>query len=373
MRRSAIILFASFIAAVTLAVTVAAQQPRITNGRLAVQPARPPLPQSFRAIVAAQTEVAWIGYTVPVLDRQRVMCCFMSGTSFISGSMVMSSEASGWVPAVCGIEPATDAERKPASPVQGPVKLEGAERMMVLFRIAERQVDRIRTFSEDCEVDAGGRPMVWLENVQPSDSVALLESLVTPEPERARRVSNGALSAIAMHADGAAGPLLERFARRHESTTVRGEALFWIAQRNDRNAEAVILDALDKDPSAAVRKRAVFALGQLESGRGIPSLIKTARTNSDPATRGEAIFWLAQKAGQKAAAAITERIEQDPDTEVKKRAVFALSQLPKEEGVPLLINVARTNTNPVVRKQAMFWLGQSRDPRAVEFFAEILK
>jgi len=25
-----------------------------------------------------------------------------------------------------------------------------------------------------------------------------------------------------------------------------------------------------------------------------------------------------------------------------------------------------------VRKQAMFWLGQSRDPRALDFFAEVL-
>ena len=57
---------------------------------------------------------------------------------------------------------------------------------------------------------------------------------------------------------------------------------------------------------------------------------------------------------------------------MKKKAVFALSQLPKDEGVPLLINVARTNTNPAVRKQAMFWLGQSKDPRALDFFAEIL-
>ena len=70
--------------------------------------------------------------------------------------------------------------------------------------------------------------------------------------------------------------------------------------------------------------------------------------------------------------AITERIEQDPDTDVKKKAVFALSQLPREEGVPLLINVARTNANPAVRKQAMFWLGQSKDPRALAFFEEVL-
>jgi HEAT repeat protein len=57
---------------------------------------------------------------------------------------------------------------------------------------------------------------------------------------------------------------------------------------------------------------------------------------------------------------------------VKKQAVFALQQLPPEQGVPLLIQVARSNRNPAVRKQAMFWLGQSQDPRAVQFFEEVL-
>jgi HEAT repeat protein len=88
--------------------------------------------------------------------------------------------------------------------------------------------------------------------------------------------------------------------------------------------------------------------------------------------RGDALFWFAQRAGEKAAGEITAAIEQDPDTDVKRRAVFALSQLPKDEGVPLLIQTARTNKNPVVRKQAMFWLGQSKDPRALAFFEEIL-
>ncbi len=57
---------------------------------------------------------------------------------------------------------------------------------------------------------------------------------------------------------------------------------------------------------------------------------------------------------------------------MKKKAVFALSQLPKDDGVPRLMDVARNNRNPEVRKQAMFWLGQSKDPRAVKFFEEIL-
>jgi HEAT repeat protein len=88
--------------------------------------------------------------------------------------------------------------------------------------------------------------------------------------------------------------------------------------------------------------------------------------------RGQALFWLAQKAGRRAADAIEGAIRDDPETEVKKKAVFALSQLPKDDGVPLLIRTARTSRNPEVRKQAVFWLGQSSDPRALAYFEEVL-
>ena len=71
-------------------------------------------------------------------------------------------------------------------------------------------------------------------------------------------------------------------------------------------------------------------------------------------------------------ATIASAVDNDPDTEVKKKAVFALSQLPRDEGVPKLIDVARNNRNPAVRKQAIFWLGQSHDPRAAQFFEDIL-
>jgi len=97
-----------------------------------------------------------------------------------------------------------------------------------------------------------------------------------------------------------------------------------------------------------------------------------AHDDTSAQVRGQALFWLAQKAGKKAVGAIDGAIQNDPDTEVKKKAVFALSQLPHEEGVPKLIEVAQTNKNPEVRKQAMFWLGQSEDPRALAFFEKVL-
>jgi hypothetical protein len=40
--------------------------------------------------------------------------------------------------------------------------------------------------------------------------------------------------------------------------------------------------------------------------------------------------------------------------------------------VPLLIRTARSHSNRAVRKQAFFWLGESRDPRALAFFEDIL-
>ena len=104
----------------------------------------------------------------------------------------------------------------------------------------------------------------------------------------------------------------------------------------------------------------------------VDAIISVAHHDPSTHVRGQALFWLAQKPGKRAAATITEAIENDPETDVKKHAVFALSQLPKDEGVPLLIQVARRSGNAVVRKQAMFWLGQSHDPRALAFFEQIL-
>jgi HEAT repeats/PBS lyase HEAT-like repeat len=427
---------ASLLAATTVGVAIAAQQPRISNGQITARQAGSQFAQSIRTLVAAQNDAAWIGYAVPVVDSDRIMCCFDGGTTFIDGTVSMTSRQ----PNACRLEPWADgtsmARRPPVSSSAGVVTLDRSDRMIILIRAVMREVDRVRVFSEDCQLDAGGRPVIWLEDVRPADSIALLESLAGSVEGR-RGVTDGSITAIALHADAAADSALERLVataqpdavrkkvtfwlgnargarglatltrvlkedpsvevqkgavfgisqsrernafdtlaatvKSHDSAKIRSEAVFWIAQQGDGRAPSVIHEALEKDPSPDVRKKAVFALSQLKDNAGVESLIKVARGSSDPAMRGEAVFWLGQKAGQKAAAEITERIAQDPNTEVQKKALHALSQFPRGEGVPHLIQVARTNQNPAVRKQAMFWLGQSRDQRAIDFFAEILK
>jgi HEAT repeat protein len=378
MSRTFATLAAALLLSTVTAVTGVAvgQSPRLTNGQVTTQPGAG-LSQAFGAAVNAQTGTGWIGYGVPMVAGDRSMCCFNSGNTFINGTVRMSDGQACC--GMCSIEPSVDGttmSRSQAAPQPGgAIKLEGPDTMVVLFRVVNRQVERIRVFSEDCMLDAGGRQIAWLTGVRPAESAALLESLIAAQPgiDRRDRVVDGAITAIALHGDAAADASLERLMATSQPQNVRTKVPFWLGNARGPRGLEVLRKIVKDDPSIEVKKKAVFGISQSPEAGSVEVLIDNARNNADTSVRGESIFWLAQKAGNKAAAAITERIDQDPDTEVKKKAVFALSQLPKDEGVPLLIRVARTHTNPAVRKQAMFWLGQSRDPRALDFFTEILK
>jgi hypothetical protein len=349
-----------------------AQQPRVTNGRVVPQAAGAGLDATVRRLVAAQAEPGWIGYTVPVVSSERILCCGRDeGTWVTDGVVFRNGRWSG-----CGLEgdrsTAAQSGQTTSTTPPGPVHLEGPDHMVVLYRVEEKKVQKIRIFSPECELDAGGRTIQWLDAVKGSDSVALLATFVAHDEQKKDRLSDSALTAIAMHNDPAADAALERYAAPGEPEFLRKKVVFWLATTRGRRGFDVVLKVAKTDPSEEVRKSTMFALSQSREADALSSLIQFAKQDASPRVRGEAIFWLSQKAGQQAAKEITAAIEQDPNTEVKKRAVFALSQLPKDEGVPLLIQVAKTNTNPVVRKQAMFWLGQSHDPRALEFFEQVL-
>ena len=268
-------------------------QPTLSNGQVRTTAINGALSRAAIENAAGRTGAAWVGYAVPLVDGEHNMCCWSSGPN---GSWNR-----------CGLESRTavTGTSTPPSPA-GPVKLEGGTELVVLYRVENGSVGKIRMFSEDCALDAGGLTLHWLTGVRAADSVTVLAGFT--EASSPRALADGALSALAMHRDQA---------------------------------------ALDR-------------------------LVAAARQGATTHVRGQALFWLAQRAGDKAIGTITDAIANDPETDVKRRAVFALSQLPKDEGVPRLIEVARTNNNAAVRKQAMFWLGQSNDPRALKFFEEIL-
>jgi hypothetical protein len=248
-------------------------------------PARPDVARAIAAIVHAQIEPAWIGYAVPAVHHD------------------LFGRDDGWSER-CRLEqqrvqPATHA------PAAGPIRLEPSSSVMVLVRVQGGTIRRLRSLSGDCQVDAGGLPLYWLADPPVAESIDFLKALVAAST---RGQSDGALTALALHRDAAAGAAIADLAR-NGTPTVRQRALLSIARRAEAHASGIITRAIDEDANV----------------------------------------------------------------DVKKQAVFALSQLPGDEGIPLLIGLARGHSHPVVRKQAMHWLAQSKDPRVLIFFEELLR
>jgi len=337
-----------------------AEAPRVENAKLETRAARASLDATMREIEGTAEKAEWIGYHVEEIAGERGVCCDNNWNDGNCGTCRLENEKGG----VSGTKP-TD----------GNVKLEGARQLVVLYRLEAKQVVKIRVASDDCTLDAGGLPFVWLTDVKSSESVALLTTYVRNsdfEDHGDRNIAHGALTAIALHTDASADRALESFVNPEQREGLRRQAAFWMGAARGKAGLTALQRMAKTDPSSDVRAHVAFALSVSHEAGALDEMIRMAHDDTSAHVRGQALFWLAQKAGKKAVGTITGAIENDPDTDVKKKAVFALSQLPKEEGVPKLIEVAQNNRNPVVRKQAMFWLGQSNDARALQFFEKVL-
>jgi hypothetical protein len=313
-----------------------AQQPQIDNARV-----------ETRALQGRiQTELAqhgagpfWAAWSEPIIPGRHGDMCWSNGNNN------EDSHAAG-----------------------APVRLEGQTTLLVLVRIENSQVDQLRVASPDCRFDGGGLPFYWLTGVPASESVAWLKTQVTEQkPDRA-------VLAIALHSGAAADEALDELVAPSQPAKIREKTAFWLGNSRGSHGLDVLKRMLANDPDARVREQVVFAVSQSKEPAALATLIEEAKNDKTPQVRSKALFWLAQKAANKQAAdTIGAAVLNDPERSVKEQAVFALKQLPESQGVPLLINVARTNPDPAVRKKAMFWLGQSKDPRALDFFAQVLK
>jgi HEAT repeat protein len=337
-----------------------AEMPRIENAKLETRVVTGTLDATFRELAGKAEKPKWIGYSVDQVAGERGVCCGNFRDDAGCGTCNLEKDHEG----------TTSAKRTTET-----VKLEGARLLVVLFRLEAKQAVKIRVASENCALDAGGLPFLWVTGVKSAESVALLETYVRAsdfEGHGDHGIGRGALTAIALHADASADRALESFVAPEQKEALRRQAAFWMGAARGKTGFLALQRMAKSDPSPEVRAHVAFALSVSHEPGAIDEMIRMAHDDTSAHVRGQALFWLAQEAGKKAVGTIIGAIENDPDTEVKKKAVFALSQLPKDEGVPKLMEVAQTNRNPAVRKQAMFWLSQSNDPRALQFFEKVL-
>jgi len=232
----------------------------LAGAKLDTRSAASGLEPAFRALLAAEPQPAWIGYTVPAVRTYSLGCEFVNRES-----------------------------GAPSAPGADVVHLEPPDHAVILFRVVGSAVERIRTLSPDCEIDAGGVPVHWLTDVRPAESVALLAGLAG---HPLGSLVSGAIHAIAMHSEPAALDLLIATARTDRDPRLRGQALSELGHRSGTNVVSAITRAIENDPEMQVKRRAVNALQSLPDGQGIPLLIELVKTTKSPEVRKQAMLSL---------------------------------------------------------------------------------
>jgi HEAT repeat protein len=341
-----------------------AQAPPIQNGR--VETRQTTAIERELGRIAGSVDPVWAGWRVPIADGQRGGCSTYSSDSFyVRGEFLENGPFGGGNSAPAMAPPA------------GPVQLEAASDLVILVRLAAGRVERLRSVSADCPLDAGGRTVYWLQGPTPADSTTYLESLLKPNtgvtPAQEQRLSASAISAIAMHRDPSADVVLDRLAMSETDSDLRRAARSSLGAVRGAHGFTVLRQLIDRERMPDTRRQLVGALGQTRQAGTPDALLQIARRDTDAKVRGEAIYWLPQRGGQRMIADVTAIINADTSDVVKQRAIQGLARLTADEATSQLIQLARTSPSSIVRKEAVTALGRSKDPKALAYMEELIK
>lgn len=350
MKRISIVIALSLLPLLTTAQR-AAGEPPVSNARLETLTPAAGLPTAIQQARSRGGEPLWVAWSVPMVAGQGRLCCF--DKDFGPTACRLEGKNQGWGS-------------------NGRDQRRADQRMNVLLRFAEGKISKIRSFSEDCSLDAGGRRFVWLGSVKPEESVAWLADVARAARNGDDDPASEAIASLAMHRNANADTALENLASARSARKTREDALFWLGQMRGERGARFLAGVIMDDPDDDVREKAIFSLSQSEAPWAAETIARTGREDRSHKIRQEALFWLAQMDAPEAPDIILEAIEKDPEPSVRKHAVFALSQLDDGKAVSYLIRVGKESSQREIRKEAYFWLAQSDDPAALKYLDNVL-
>ena len=165
--------------------------------------------------------------------------------------------------------------------------------------------------------------------------------------------------------------LLE-ISRTETNPELRKTAIRVLSERGEAAVDD-LLKLFESEQSTDVKRTILHTLADIKSPRIEDKLFEVAKGNDAMDVKRQAIRLLGERVSKRSFEFLSATAQSsDGNGEVQVQAVRAISERRAEESVPLLIKIARTHQNPMVRKQAIRSLGESGDPRAVEFFREVL-
>ena len=185
-------------------------------------------------------------------------------------------------------------------------------------------------------------------------------------------VKRAAIRSLAETKNPRAQARLLEIARTGTNAELRKTAIRALSQRGEAAVDD-LLKLFDSETATDVRRTILQSLAEVKSTRVEDKLFEVARGTDPTDVRRQAIRLLGERVGKRSFDFLSQTAQNPTgDAEVQVQAVRAISERRSEESVPLLIKIAKTHPNQLVRKQAIRSLGESGDPRAVEFFREVL-
>lgn len=223
----------------------------------------------------------------------------------------------------------------------------------------------------DPDQEVREQAVFWLGQVPNERAVDLLEQILRTSNNE--DLQNKALFALSQHRSGRGSAILKEFAVRDgASEELRGQAIFWLGQRNAADNNDFLRQLYTKLTSEELKEKVIFSLSQ-RKGQGnekwMMGLALDSRENIE--LRKKALFWAGQSGvGIDEIIPLYSKIN---DQEMKEQVIFVLSQRSNTPAaVDKLLDIAKNDKDPDLRKKAIFWLGQSRDPRVQQFLLDII-
>ncbi|HYY98934.1 MAG TPA: HEAT repeat domain-containing protein [Pyrinomonadaceae bacterium] len=186
--------------------------------------------------------------------------------------------------------------------------------------------------------------------------------------------TDSAIHALAEHDSPRAVTILGEVATRGQNMRARTHSVELLARRRGENVVDELLRLYDAVPEVEVKQYVLAALGNRRDPRALSKLIEVARSAPDVKLRAQAIRAIPNRGESEDLDVLLPLYDSERDDKLKDSLLQAIGQYQTERAYQKLEQVVRNTSEPIERrKSAISLLSRSKDPKVLQFLAEMLK
>jgi HEAT repeat protein len=244
-----------------------------------------------------------------------------------------------------------------------------------VFLISQKSSSRaadilIKAIREDPDDEVRKQAVFWLAQTRDPRVPGVLRDLIRGS---SRDLQKNAVFSLSQLGGGEGNAALRELAGSDNTPEeIRSEAIFWLGQKSSSENGQFLRDLFKRVRSSELKDKIIFSLSQQHGTGSEQWLLDIANDQGESIeVRKQALFWAAQNKSV-SLDRLAQLYDRTSDTEIKEQLIFGFSQRNSREAVDKLMSIARSDRDKEMRKKAIFWLGQSRDPRVLDFLAELI-